>query len=909
MYSRIQWVSWLNGLTAVTALVAADPLLAADRAGPPEVLLRLDRSGAELQWSVPADSSGDFGLPILEVQQSTDLRHWQTWGPRFDTKVLLDASRGPVRVQLNASEDRAFYRLLFIWPKAKAALASEGEEVFGFADAFTEALAKMGQIPVAEFAERYSSRAEYLPGITQDPTTARYWDLFSVDPVKMNQGKTPEDFPYRKNDYRLNADELALFKKNGFVVSERLGTFSFADALYRIWEDDLPVFISTDAILQAWHRSYDMLLRELEQVYLYDSLQRMLDAMAAALPQARSDAPAAFPQECFRDVDYFLTVARSLLAGKTVPAQLGTDGEVAETLDLVRQEQLRAMPRFFGSCRVVDFSQFKPRGHYTETEELSRYFQATMWCGRTDAAVAGGPYERCFGELIRSAPPREMGIAIVLWHLLKQSGQFDTWQSIDRVIQAFVGWTDSMTFAQLGEVLAAAGIQSLADVPDVARIEELQAALLKGSIGVQNIGSDFFVSPLGPDQVQLPRAFTVLGQKFVPDSWAFGQTVYDRVIWDEDGTRTGLDKVQRRVPSALDVAFSVLGNNQVVPELLARMTDAGARQSIDHAVQFRDGLPYQHNLAAVREVIDQLTPVAWQESIYMGWLSALRELSAPTTAPVYPEAMRTRAWAMKTLNTQLASWTHLRHDTLLYAKQSYTYTGECYFPDAFVEPRPSFWASLRQMALRTGGLINSLRMNEAARVYQQNQLTFLTRFADTVAILEEMSKKELAGTPFTREEQLFVRNLLEHVGWESNGSSGAVRVYTGWYPDLFYRGLFQGRERITFHHDMGCDKWDLVVADVHTDLPAPLLVLPDPGSVLHEGIGNVHLLLLAAPTPEGLAVFAGPVLSHFEFEVVGSPQRQSDEEWKERWQRPSGDWRGLPNHPSWTQGYLVGCPR
>ena len=30
----------------------------------------------------------------------------------------------------------------------------------------------------------------------------------------------------------------------------------------------------------------------------------------------------------------------------------------------------------------------------------------------------------------------------------------------------------------------------------------------------------------------------------------------------------------------------------------------------------------------------------------------------------YPEAMSTRAWAMKTLNTQLASWTQLRHDTI-----------------------------------------------------------------------------------------------------------------------------------------------------------------------------------------------------------------------------------------------------
>jgi hypothetical protein len=32
--------------------------------------------------------------------------------------------------------------------------------------------------------------------------------------------------------------------------------------------------------------------------------------------------------------------------------------------------------------------------------------------------------------------------------------------------------------------------------------------------------------------------------------------------------------------------------------------------------------------------------------------------------------MDRKAWAAKTLQTQLASWAQLRHDTILYAKQS-----------------------------------------------------------------------------------------------------------------------------------------------------------------------------------------------------------------------------------------------
>lgn len=893
------WLILACGLGTATWLQAATP-------SPSRLTVRLLEDAVELEWPAHLDASQGGFRPIFEVQQSPDLKQWSPVGSRIDARRL--ATSQPCRLRLAATGPGAFYRFAAFPPTPETGLGSGGENVFGFGAAFAEALSRVGQLSPTEFAARYPSGADYLPEITWDPTDARYWDLFSVDPEVFNVGRDWDDADYRKNDFRLDDRERAVFRKHGFVVSERLGTYSFADAFYRIWEDDLPVFISCDAILQAWHRSFDMILRELEVIYLRENLQRMLDAMAAGLPAAANEAPARFPPECLKDADYFLTVARSLLAGKSVTSSLGTDARVVETLAWIDEEELRCVGDFFGSCRVVDFSQFKPRGHYTETPELSQYFRAMMWCGRTDVVVAGGPYSRCFGNLIESAPPRELGIAIVLWHLLKESGEFETWRSSDRVIQAFVGWTDSLTFAQLGGLLRGAGIESLADVPGVETLQAVQAAILAGELGTQLIRSDCYVSPFGPEQILLPRTFTVLGQKFVPDSWATANLVFDSILWEEDGC---IGKVNRRVPSALDVAFAVLGNNQIVPELVARMTDVNARSSSDHAVRFRDGMPYQHNLAAVREVMGQLSPEAWQKSIFMDWLATLRALSAPTTDAAYPDAMRTRAWALKTLNTQLASWTHLRHDTILYAKQSYTAVGRCYFPEGFVEARPRFWASLRQMAVRAAALIGELSMNEGVRVDQQNQVAFLGYFADTAAMLEQLSEAELAGRTFRAEEELFIRNMVEQVGWTTAGSTG-LRVYDGWYPRLFYRGHAGEAAGPTFHLDMGCDRQDLVVADVHTDPPDE----GDPGSVLHQGVGNVLLLMLAVRTPTGPAVFAGPVLSHYEFELVGPPRRLSDEDWKEwflwsTWGECS-DWLdepAFPDHPEWTRSYLVPCPR
>jgi hypothetical protein len=257
--------------------------------------------------------------------------------------------------------------------------------------------------------------------------------------------------------------------------------------------------------------------------------------------------------------------------------------------------------------------------------------------------------------------------------------------SCDQLIQTFVGKTDSATFLHLDGILAKAGIKSPAAIKQAKDIEDLQAQILAGKIGMQHIRSDLYVTPFGSEKVELPRSFTLLGQKFVMDSWTTAKVVFDDIGWNGG-------KVPRAVPSCLDVAFAALGNDQTVPLLVERMTSGPHR--------YRDRMNYQHNLAAVRNVIDAQDKAVWDENIYMNWLATLRELSQPTTDARYPEVMRTQSWAMKSLNTQLASWAQLRHDTILYVKQSYTAMTSCEYPAGYVEPVPHFWGRLQKMALR-----------------------------------------------------------------------------------------------------------------------------------------------------------------------------------------------------------------
>jgi hypothetical protein len=942
--------SWLNDVTLLMLMVASLAVLAAtvthSLAQSPSydanVKLTLCRDGPDLNIHWPSQSVGNGGtavFPWFEAQRSTDLNHWQPLGERQrGSAALPDLS---LSLALGTDEPRAFYRLLVVEQPAVAKLGSGGAEVFGYGDAFTQALQRIGQISSDEFAARFPSTASYLPGITWDPMTAEFWDLFNADPDVLNAGKQPGDPGYRYLDYRLNAPELAIFQQNGFVVSGPLGGANFAQVFYNLFHSDLPVFISTDALLEAWHRTYDAMLEEIEETYLFNSVGTMLDGMAAQVAAADAEAGNGALRDSLRDADWFLTVARSLLAGTNQPpvaSVLGQDARVAETLADINGEQLMQVDDFMGFCRTVDFSQFKIRGHYTHSERLGRYFQCVMWLGRIDVPVAGGPFERCSGDSLM-ASPRELGVAVVFWHLLNRSGQFQTWANMEKIISAFVGWTDSMNFGQLNGLLAGAGIRTLADVQDVATLSQLQTNIVNGALGLQNIRSDWFGSPLGgAARYALPQTFTVFGQKFVPDSWVFSQTVYDSILWAQNGET---NKVKRRVPGALDAAFAVLGNDQIVPELVAQMKGTFPDTNRPHAMQWRDGKPYQHNLAAARAVMDQQTPDAWDSNMYMSWLGSLRELSAPTTDAKYPEAMRTRAWAMKTLNTQLASWTHLRHDTILYAKQSYTTGGgSCLYPTGYIEPRVEFWNRLSRMAARTAELVAGLPYQGsytyvgpsppmldpvtgeeipsgdsgtnivALETIRNRQVAHLQRFAGIAARLGDLAAKELAHECFTPDDQQFVGALVVAV-WRGGGfggcNGGGPPTYSGWYPKLFYRTIYW--DVTTFDSLYGSGANDAIVADVHTDVP-DLDDCNDPGSVLHEGTGSVNLLLIAVDNGPDRFICAGPVLSHYEIEVLGVPRRLTDNEWDDIL---GGNFppdvapsqvEGLAP-PIWTAGYLI----
>ncbi len=110
---------------------------------------------------------------------------------------------------------------------------------------------------------------------------------------------------------------------------------------------------------------------------------------------------------------------------------------------------------------------------------------------------------------------------------------------------------------------------------------------------------------------------------------------------------------------------------------------------------------YSVQYGKMESEFSNLSAADWNRNLYWSWLYSLQPL-LKDYGNGYPTFMQTDAWKDKEMNTALASWTELRHDTILYAKQSYTMVASSANGDSalkkpfvgYVEPVPDFYARL-----------------------------------------------------------------------------------------------------------------------------------------------------------------------------------------------------------------------
>ncbi len=664
--------------------------------------------------------------------------------------------------------------------------------------------------------------------------------------------------------YKITSDEKTLLQKHGFMVTERLRKSSFGEHLLDIWQKDLPVFISSDAILYAFHFAYDRILVEMEKGYLISRVTELLKNMHLKLPEMASEYSAVTElAQMLRDVDVYLTVPLKLLGENISPYYPENEAGINQILNLISNEGYDVYPFFSEHCKEIDFSQFKPRGHYTNSETLSKYFRAMMWLGRIEIYLLAPQGTDSTGN----CPPqsftdiqRQTIDAVLIAELMDLAEVSSIYSEIEEIISFFVGEQDNVTPENIHTLVQSLNLTTASQLLDVERLEEFQEVLKAEGFAFQRIQSQILIrDPLAPESVQPASAFMLFGQRYVIDSYVTSRVVYDKIIYDEKF-------ICRLFPSTLDVLFTL--GNDAVAQLL--------REELD---QYH----YATNLAALRYLIDSYPMDFWNSSIYNMWLHTIRALNPPTDRKTLPPFMQTAAWWQQKINTQLASWTELRHDNLLYAKPSYTTGVGCSYPYGYVEPVPELYRRLNILAEKALEKFSAISFSDD--YLKGNILSYFDVLQGVTDTLWSISQKELDGISLDADEETFIKSMVYQEG-----------SYAGGFIDGWYVALLYGKYQQYLGIDLTGENAKYLVADYHTtptDCAGSMM-----GWVSHAGTGPIDLAVVTARFPGNQTIaFIGPVNSYYEYTTTNF-LRLTDEEWNETYWASS-------SRPDWANLYLA----
>ena len=661
--------------------------------------------------------------------------------------------------------------------------------------------------------------------------------------------------------FGLTEQQIETMKKNGFVVAPQgpYGSWTLmhyndvVEAYKDLKEENIPIFVTSDTLLHLYHIQFNEILKDIENEEFFDKVKTMSEAMLNESLNQYDSLTGDLKEAVRRNVAYF-AVGLKLLAPDTMVPEFIED-EVTTELQLIEQHSGFVPSPIFGYRE--DYSQYVPRGHYTRSERLEKYFKAMMWYGRMAFLLRGDPWT--ISE--ENARIQTLGASLISSSMDKvktdNASVGDFWNRVYAVTSFFVGLADDLTPYEYKDAI----LEVFGENFDVTELENdnqllnLKVALAKmpspriyggtGNIPVEST-LEWGLEAL-ENLLEKTKGMRFMGRRYVPESYIFQNLVYPAVGRftgsGEPFTMGWIDGFGwgRAFPRGLDV-MAVLGSDRAW-EILQAEGDTAFEN-------------YSEQLGKLRGEFAAFDENNWNRNLYWSWLYALKALlTKPGTG--YPTFMQTQAWQDKELNTALASWAELRHDTILYAKQSYTpYMG---IPEpkpvvGYVEPVSEFYARVLALTKMTNrGLTEMNVLNQESKDRLQHLENLLNR-------LLAISIKELKNEELTEEEYEFIREFSEEL-----------------------EPIIAGMEHLA--------KETRIIADVHTDTNSE--------RVLEEGTGYLNWILAAYKVPDGRIIMgAGPVFSHYEFKQPMS-DRLTDEGWMELLES------NPPDKASWVESFFV----
>ncbi len=720
---------------------------------------------------------------------------------------------------------------------------------------------------------------------------------------------------------------LTLLKKNGFVVIEtpkeisgiKLSTryipypetitpkedfFSYYLALET---KELPKYITTDSILHFYHIFFEKTLIDFEKNIFTKYIKDLTDYFYNEnLKRYSSISDPTIKETAKRNLAFFGVA--ELLQDENFKVDESVKDIVSQELDLINAHEGFNYSKIF--FYKEDYSQYVPRGHYTESEALKSYFKTLMWYGRITFLLNGsklipeGKSDCGYSQGIISEYDSKIQTLqglLIAYDFLRSVDAQNKWSVMYEITSFLVGFSDDITPYEYASVLnkfltdnskesdilsrfnkIKEALQTLKDptiysglgdckmpMPypplsreDIERLKETNLKLLKKTKGMRFLGQRFTLDSYLFSRIVSPFSGEYTGPKTAlpTNELPFTYTWFNKYTTENrpfTWAKTIMKREVRAFPRGLDL-MALLGSDRAY-EILKNEGDTN----------YSD---YDNVFNELKNYIESLPQDEWSKTLYNKWLSVLTTLFLKKTQGL-PTFMKTSAYSDKLLQTALSSWTELRHDTVLYVKQSYTMSEkgeggpeEKPYP-GYVEPVPEFYIKLLELTrLTKDGLtkIQDETSNSDLKNIIEQKIYSLDSLETLLKKLLSIVKKELENTPLDDSDYYTIKGI-------------------GTYFDSATQMLFSGETNL-----------DLIkptlVVDVHTDGNTKLVV--------EEGLGYVNTILVVCPDDKGnLNLAIGPVFSYYEFKYP-IEKRLTDEEWRDMLEKGS-----VPPKPKWVSNF------
>jgi len=717
----------------------------------------------------------------------------------------------------------------------------------------------------------------------------------------LNSFKEKENIEFSQS--QLNALEQYGFflTHNNIIGDQQWGTDDFVDMYdnfdgnsnkyYREPQD--AVFITSDVALHLYHILIDRSFQRIEEIKFQPMLRSMTDALFKDSIKNYNSAIDPKLKESYKRLSAYYLIPLVILDKGSASAKVDLNPEdystFAQYLDAVSEKKIAnskdklefslankayngielsdevydlakqelelinnakgvAGSPIFTPLRPVfinDYSQFKPRSHYTKNDILKSYFIAMMWYGRMGFTLKSP-------ELTRDA----LIITGQINNVKVSDEQLsELWSDMAAVIEFFVGEVDDLTPYQYTEIIKKIYGEEITDQGIID--DELLNNFIKTAVDelptpkiISEVLDVYDDRDARNELLASIMQFRFMGQRFTPDAYIINNLTQGVGAPDSE-TGQSLPSM----PTALMPISLLKPDNKVVKNYLDEWVIEFAPDSDKVITKFYNQL---NNEFSVYD--DQI----WTQNIYWTWLYCFKPLLSDY-GEGYPFFMNNQEWQKKNLGTVLGSYTELKHDTLLYAKQSYAELG-CGGPDnpelpqaakGYVEPDLTFWNRIIALAETTK---NGLT---ARNIFPEEFKYKYQAFLESSKFFKEIVEQELQNQKISDDDFEKLRKI----------NSKFKRIVAP----------LPMQELTTKERRAG------IIADIHTDAVQ--------GKILYEATGKPYVMYVAVSDVNGTRLTRGAVFNHYEF-ANPLDERLSDEDWQAKVYEGQDE---LPEEDKWSK--------